>query len=208
MSDTPIEGQYGKRRKAGRVPGTIIPYDFLPFLGLINVRHTRMANAVDNTIMHLLGLNTGLSYSLLSPIESLNTRLIMLKKLTSSCMENTQDKCKMQTILKKALAANEERNTVIHDWPLLGGGDLKSITLEKKSKVLSHPMSKWKTEISIESLKELASRMLLIEEWFNKRYHYDEPNFVPHPDWLNDSVFPWRDEYEKLLKSAESSVNR
>lgn len=184
------------------VPGTLVPQHFLPALGLVDVRQTQMDRAVNLTIGHLTGLDHSSLIALLSPIMNLSTRLEMLERLIPMKMKDIKDRCKLETIRREIKDLNGHRNRLIHDLPY-GYSPSEDSVMLIRSETWTDPQIKAypPKHITTDWLYELGNNMLQAETWLGMRFQFNGISLEPHPDWLDDDKFPWRDRFERLLQN-------
>ncbi|TWI33479.1 hypothetical protein IQ26_03986 [Mesorhizobium tianshanense] len=165
-----------------------------------------MDRAVNLTIGHLTGLDHSSLIALLSPVMNLTTRLAMLEQIIPLKMQDKADKCKLEVVRREVKDLNSQRNRLIHDLPY-GYSPSEDSLMLVRSETWTDPQIKANPpkHITTETLYELGNNMWQAEIWLGMRFQLNGVSFKPHPDWLDDDKFPWRDRFEKLLQNLNQA---
>jgi hypothetical protein len=182
--------------------GTLIPQHFLAPLGYVNVRQTQLDNQVNHVIAELLGVDHSSAIAVLAPVMNLTTRLDMMKNLIPLKIPGLRDRCKMETLRREATDLSKERNRLTHDLPYSYSPTEDSISFVRTETWTSPQIRAVQPKrVTPDTLIELAEKIGNVQVWMGFRFFRDfdgQPD--PHPAWLDDDAFPWRDRYEQLLQ--------
>jgi hypothetical protein len=193
-----------------------IPDEFLPLIGLVMVQHAYLDRELKSALCRVAGLDQNAGISILSHLQSTSARASVFKNLadTKIADENLRIKIGILTDVVKKLCT--DRNTIAHVTPYFWSptdgslGYLRDGVFTNPQLVVAPPFV-----ATLNSLSELANRIQLAATWL----HMLTPMWADdatdphatrshHPNWNDDSKFPWQDELAKKLNKGKALAGK
>lgn len=170
--------------------GCVIPTGFpaalLPGLGYVAIQHAQLDHAINETIWFLAGVDANAGTAITSPVFNIGTRMEMLRRLATVTIPEGADQEKVHAIIDRASELTILRNRVTHNRPYWTdpvsqeAGFFRAENLTRPQIKIQPPV-----KISAQSLDELGTELMMLTIWLGM-YR------AKHPDWSDDSRFPWR----------------
>lgn len=176
------------------VEGTVVPKTFLPEIGHVVVAFSRLDSQLDMTIAYLLvNADRGLGGAIASAIPNYRPRIELFERVIDIKVSDPDDRKALHRLAKAIMQVAEKRHRLIHDYMSSFSHVDERLDLRRKE-AMFRP-STLPTDITIPSLKELASQMTDLS-FRLQRFTKDDPL------WKSGAQFPWRDTPRKRSRTA------
>jgi hypothetical protein len=133
----------------------LIPAQHLQAIGLITVNFAKLENAVEWFIWSLMGQNENIGLIITAELSFRNL-VALLSSLSKAKINDTEVLIELDKALKKALEAEQKRNTILHS--LWGQGQTRdTVTRIKKTAKISKGLQHQVEEMTAEDITSIAN---------------------------------------------------
>lgn len=164
-----------------KVPGTIVPNEFVYHIGLVVVRFSVLDQELNMAIWHAAGVHEITGRAFTSLTLNYRPRIEAFQRLATNRASNEREKRKIKKLASALLSVAEERHRIIHDEFYYHSPTDKEVGMFRSDNAF-HP--KAPTKLSVPYLSDLAHRMFELQARLQQyRINSDA--------WNNDTHFPW-----------------
>ena len=189
-------------KEPDRVMGTMLPESFLPWIGLVMIKHALLDRALNAAICHVAGLDFNAGVPLLSRTPNTTARGEILRSLATTKLLNDVEAIKAHVLADLIKKYSDERNILAHGipyWSNAAGDEIGYFRDENRT----FPQIKIKPpyRASVRSIAELARQMDFVCMTLGEilPFHTLDDSGKPitsvHKAWANPENFAWPDLY-------------
>lgn len=194
--------------KCKLAPMSRVPDEFIPHLGLMVVQHAFMDSCLESVIEYLSKQSSNPDRAMASTARGMSAKVEVLKKLSKETIDKVMVQRKMLVLAELIAQLNNERNTLVHSLPGAYSPTRNELIHFSKSRGLVPKFGAQKPyAVTTTKINELSRNMELVGIWLAKfmptclpdGVEFDEALLERHPDWYDDSQFPWHEELQRTI---------